>query len=143
MPRIFEKQHTVTENDIDFLGHVNNEVYLAWFNELAIDHSSAQGWSSEKYLANGAGWVVRKHEVEYLVALKAGETVTLRTWVATVEKASSLRRYEAVRQSDGKLAARCATLWVWVDYKNGRLGRVPAEVAAAFELVPDEGNGKC
>jgi acyl-CoA thioester hydrolase len=137
MPRIFEKPHTVEKSEIDFLDHVNNQVYLSWFNELAIGHSTAQGWPSERHIALGAGWVVRKHELEYLIALKAGEQVTLRTWIATAEKASSVRRYEVVRQSDGKIAARGSTLWVWVDYKTGRPCRVPPDVVADFELVPD------
>ena len=138
MPAIFEIKNTVSSKDIDSLGHVNNEVYLSWFNEAAMAHSTAQGWPQEKYMALGEGWVVRKHEIEYLIPLKEKDAYTLRTWVSTVEKASSLRRHEITRDSDGKVAARCATLWVWVNYKTGRLGRIPPEVVCAFEVVGEK-----
>jgi acyl-CoA thioesterase FadM len=48
-----------------------------------------------------------------------------------------LRRYEILRAADRARIAVASTLWAFVDYKTGRLQRIPAEIARAFEVVPD------
>jgi len=138
MPAIFEHPLTVAPSEIDDLGHANNQVYLAWLNAAALAHTAAQGWPQEAYLKRGAGWLVRKHEIGYLAPARAGEALIVRTWVATMERATSLRRYEIVRANDRARIAVASTLWAFVDYKTGRLQRIPEEIARAFEVVPDE-----
>ena len=44
MPAIFEYEHTVTDQEIDGLGHVNNLDYMRWMLKAALAHSAAQGW---------------------------------------------------------------------------------------------------
>jgi acyl-CoA thioester hydrolase len=133
MPRIYERTIIVDGAHTDALGHVNNEVYLSWFVEAAGAHSAANGWPQERYLRTGAGWVVRKHEIEYLAQAFPRDTLVLRTWVATMGASSSLRRYELTR--DAKKIATGATNWVWIDFKTGRPTRIPADVAESFEVV--------
>jgi acyl-CoA thioester hydrolase len=135
MPRIFEHHHQVADKEIDVLNHANNQAYLTWMLEAATAHSAAQGWPSEKYLALGGCWVVRHHEIEYLQPALAADEIVIRTWVSTMERISSERRYEMLRPADGKIVAKAATLWVWIDMKTGRSARIPAEVASAFEVV--------
>jgi acyl-CoA thioester hydrolase len=137
MPTIFEYPHTVAAGEMDELGHANNQVYLAWLNAAALAHSTVQGWSQEAYVKAGAGWVVRKHEIEYLAPARVGETLIVRTWVATMARATSLRRYEIVRPKDGARLAVASTLWAFVDYKTLRPKRIPEQVARAFHVVPD------
>lgn len=139
MPAIYEHQRTVAEAEIDALGHASNMAYVAWMQDAAIAHSAAQGWPGEAYRQLGQGWVVRSHEIAYLRPAFAGEAIVVRTWVATLRKASSLRRYEVVRPSDGKTLATAATDWAFVTYASGLPARIPLEVSQAFVLVPDEG----
>jgi acyl-CoA thioester hydrolase len=82
MPTIYEFFHTVTADEIDGLGHVNNLEYLKWMQAAAIDHSTAQGWPPERYVEAGAGWVVRTHTIEYLRPAFVGQEIVVRTWVA-------------------------------------------------------------
>lgn len=137
MPRIHEKRITVNDQHVDALGHVNNQVYLDWFVTAATEHSAAQGWPQEAYLKLGAGWVVRKHEIEYLFPAFPRDELLLRTWVATMAGSSSLRRYELLRASDGKKLAIGSSLFVWIDLRSGRPARVPREVAGSFEVVEE------
>src|SRR5688500_4616640 len=116
MPAVYEHRHTVAEAEIDALGHASNLAYVAWMQDAAIAHSAAQGWPGEAYRRLGQGWVVRSHEITYLRPAFAGELVVVRTWVATLRKASSLRRYEVLRPADGKTLATAATDWAFVDY---------------------------
>ena len=137
MPAIFEHPHCVTEAEIDALGHANNLAYLAWMQTAALAHSAAQGWPGEAYYRLGSGWVVRSHRINYVLPAFAADELVVRTWVATMKKASSLRRYDVVRPADGKTLAQAATDWAFIDFATGLPRRVPDEIRMAFELVED------
>ena len=92
----------------------------------------AAGWDIGRMIALGEGWVVRRHEIDYLMPLKPGETATMRTWVETAERASSERQYELFRASDGKMVSSGRTVWVWINYKTGRPARIPDAVIKDF-----------
>jgi acyl-CoA thioester hydrolase len=132
MPACYDYHHTVTAAEIDFQGRASNEVYIRWLNEAAIAHSAAQGWPLNAYAELGAGWVVRKHDIEYLQPALEGDALAIQTWVATIERATSLRRYLIKRGNDRIAVA--STLWAFVDMKSGRLTRIPARVANSFEI---------
>ncbi|HAT71385.1 MAG TPA: acyl-CoA thioesterase [Elusimicrobia bacterium] len=130
--KALEYEHAVTPDEIDGLGHVNNQVYLDWFMDAATRHSAAVGWDIGKLIALGEGWVVRRHEIDYLLPVLPGETVRLRTWVETAERASSGRHYEIFRVSDGKKVCEGRTMWVWINFKTGRPARIPQAVINDF-----------
>ena len=135
--KIFEFEREVSPEEIDELGHMNNQVYLEWLMDAATRHSDAVGWDLPRLVKMGEGWVVRRHEIDYLFPVKQGETVRMRTWVETAERASSERYYELNRSSDGKPVCRGRTMWVWINYKTGRPSRIPAAVIKDFsDWVP-------
>jgi acyl-CoA thioester hydrolase len=138
MPAIFEHPITVTADQIDRLGHVNNLVYLAWMQAAALAHSSAQGWPVERYEEQQLAWVVRSHQIKYLRPALLEDQVVVRTWIEGMKRASSVRRYKIVRAADGELLASASTEWAFVDLASGTLKRIPPEVWQAFELVPEE-----
>ena len=138
MPAIFEYTHTVAPEEIDILGHANNLAYVAWMQSAALAHSAAQGWPSEAYQRLGAGWVVRSHQITYRLPAFQGEQISVYTWVAGMRKATSLRRYQMVRNSDQKTLAMAATDWAFVTYATGLPTRIPPEIIRSFELVPQE-----
>lgn len=135
---IYRYIFTVPAEALDPNGHVNNVQYVQWMQNVAVHHFSALG-GVEPMQAAGATWVVRSHNIEYLSPAFVGEQLEVRTWVASVRRVRSLRRYEFVRLADGKLLVRGATEWVFVDAKSGRPRSIPAEVVQVFPLLPDVG----
>ena len=136
MPRIYIKQFRVSEAAIDAHGHVNNQEYLRWMEEIAIEHSSAQGWTMERYLASGASWFVRSHFIEYLRPALSGDEIAAYTWVTAMEGRTSPRRTLFVREADRRqILARAETLWAFVDIATGRSIAVTDDVRSAFEIV--------
>jgi len=135
MPAIYEYRHTIRDDEIDGLGHANNVAYVNWMQSAAVAHSAAQGWPGERYREIGSGWVVRSHTIEYLQPAFAGDSVVVRTWVATMKKATSLRRYKILRQADEALLATAETKWAFVNYTTGQPMRIPREVAEAFHVI--------
>ena len=136
MPRIFRQEIVVTEDAIDEFGHVNNQRYIAWMQEVATAHSAANGWPMERYLQTGAAWVVRSHFIEYLRPAFAGDALDIDTWAASLALREVIRKY-LFRRAD-QLVARAETKWVYVDIKSGRPKRIPQELLASFEAVPDD-----
>jgi acyl-CoA thioester hydrolase len=138
MPRILVRSFTVPADAIDGLGHVNNLEYLRWMLDAAAEHTAAQGWPLARYAALGAGWVVRSHAIDYLRPAFAGERLSLATWVATMVRTQSTRKYLCYRRLDDGVVATAQTRWVFVDFRTGRLTRIPDEVLAAFPVVASD-----
>ena len=135
MPDIYLYEHTVHVDEIDPLGHANNVSFVKWMQDAAIAHSTAQGWPMSRYREIGMAWVVRRHAVEYLQPAVEGERIVVRTWVADMQRVTSLRRYEIV--SGERLLARAETNWAFIRTVDGKLTRVPESVSGSFKLVPD------
>jgi len=142
VPRIFTSGITIVESDIDVQGHVNNTRYVAWMQDVAVAHSTAQGWSMERYVAEGAGWVVRQHTITYKRPCFLGETITACTWIAGFAPRQSPRKYLFWRAADRAVLAEAETQWVFIDLKTGRPTKVPESLRTAFEIVDDEGEVK-
>lgn len=138
MPRVFTNQLEVGEQAIDVHGHVNNQEYLRWMQEIAIDHSTAQGWPMARYLEASASWYVRSHLIEYLRPGMLGDRIRVCTWVASMAERNSVRRTLFLRAADRRILARAETLWTFVDLRNGRPLAIPDSVAGAFDIVASE-----
>ena len=137
-PATYTKEFAVPQEAIDQQGHVSNLAYVAWMQDVAIEHSAAAGWPMERYLQLGAGWVVRSHFIEYLRPVFAGERLTVHTWVPRFDQRSTPRRYLFVRENDRTVLAQAETVWVFVDLTSGRRRPIPSELLEAFDPVPDE-----
>jgi len=116
--------------------HVNNIEYVRLLQESAIAHTRQNGWTPEELHSCDWTWVVRSHFIEYLQPCRAGEPITVQTWVANFQKIRSLRKYRFVRESDGTLLATAQTSWVFLNLRTGRPVAIPPEVLAAYHVVP-------
>lgn len=133
MPYVFSIR--AESSAIDANRHVNNVQYLHWMQEAAIAHADSSGCSAlTKQL--GASWVVRSHFVEYLRPSYEGDDIEILTWVTSMRKVSSVRKYRISRKSDHTLLAEGETLWVFVDAASGKPRPIPKEVATC--LPPEE-----
>jgi acyl-CoA thioester hydrolase len=138
MPVIYHHAHRVSHSEIDQVGHVNNLEYVRWLQNAAIAHSTVQGWSADAYRELGMGWVVRSHFIEYLYPAFADDEIIVRTWVASMKRVTSLRRYEIWRPKDNKKLATAETNWAFVKFSTHQPCRVPPEILQSFELLTDE-----
>jgi acyl-CoA thioester hydrolase len=136
VPRIFHKPLVVGPESIDAVGHVNNREYLRWMEDIAVEHSAAQGWPMERYFQGGQAWVAATHFIEYLRPAFEGDALDLWTWIATWDRRTSVRRYAMTRQR--KLVARGETCWTFVEMATGRACDLPAAVTEAFSVVPED-----
>jgi len=132
----FEYPHTVTEQEIDDLNHAGNFHYIKWMQHAAIEHSSANGWPPEKHVELGSGWVARSHKITYLKPAFKDDDLIIKTWVANMKSAISLRHYE-IRNAAGEVLAKAETWWAFVNYEKQKPTRIPEEVASSFVIAED------
>lgn len=118
-----------TPDDIDELGHVNNAVWVKWIQQVATAHwlAVAQPAHVDAYL-----WVVTRHEIDYRGNVRAGETVTARTWVADAPRGARFDRLMEFVGEDGQVKVAAKTTWAILDRASQRIVRVPPEVAEPF-----------
>ena len=133
---VYSKIFVIPSSAIDENGHVNNVAYVQWMQDIAVEHYSSIGGIQAQ--GADATWVVREHKIEYLLPAFAGEEIEIRTWVENIRRVRSLRKYEFIRKTDGRILVRGETDWVFVDTKTGIPRAVPAEVSRVFQesLVP-------
>ena len=104
--------------------------------DLALEHYSNIGGIEAQ--GPNSTWVIRKHSIEYFLPAFEGEEIEARTWVEELRKVRSLRMYEFVRKSDGKVLVKGETDWVFMDTQTGRPKAIPVEVEKIFEAPRSE-----
>jgi acyl-CoA thioester hydrolase len=139
---------TVGDGEIDAYDHVNNSVYMTWFDRVAWDHSALVGLPIERCLELDRGMVVLRSVISYVRPAIRGDTVRVATWLLPNQrKVRVARRFQAVRDSDNATLARAEIEYACVELSTGRPSRWPRvfierytvidEVAAACgELAP-------
>ena len=125
----FTSSITATEADIDELGHVNNAVWVAWIQAIAVAH-----WIAVAPAEDQAAfvWVITRHEIDYRSNVRAGETVTGETWVPEPPRGARFNRHVRFTGADGRITVEAVTTWALLDRASGRLVRVTPEMAALF-----------
>ena len=117
---------------IDEMGHANNVETLRWVEAVGRAHLAAVGFPLETLFATGGAFVARRHEVDYLLPTYLGDRLRVRTRVAAMGGARSIREVAIYREEHE--VARARTEWVFVDLSTGRPRRVPPAIIAAFGL---------
>ncbi len=130
--RIYSRFFTIPEEAIDENGHANNVAYVQWMQDIAVEHYASIGGIAAQ--GKDATWVVREHRIEYLRPAYAGEQIEIRTWVESIRRVRSLRKYEFVRKSDGNVLVRGETNWVFVDVETGKPLPIPERVSDVFSI---------
>jgi acyl-CoA thioester hydrolase len=134
MTEIFEYPHTVTVDETDEQGRANNVVYVSWMQDAAVAHSATLGWTPERYLELGMGWVARSHWIEYLQPAVAGDEIIVETRVSEMKKVTSKRVYQILRLRDRQLLAKAETHWAFVNYTTGKPTRILDEISRALRM---------
>ncbi len=126
----YSKIITVSKTAIDENGHVNNVAYVQWMQDIAVEHYAFIGGIEAQ--GPNSTWVVREHRIEYFLPAFAGEEIEIKTWVESIRRVRSLRKYEFTRKSDSKILVKGETDWVFVDVNTGAPRAIPEEVNTIF-----------
>jgi acyl-CoA thioester hydrolase len=126
----------VTAADIDAYDHVNNAVYLSWFDLVAWSHSASLGISLEECVRIRRGMAAHRTEIDYLRAAVLGDRVSVGTWiVSTDSKLRVERRFQVRRVPEGETLARARTEYVCINLASGRAARMPEAFSRAYVVL--------
>jgi acyl-CoA thioester hydrolase len=130
----FEQRISVLPQDIDQFDHVNNVVYVRWVQEVSTAHWNSAATDAQK---EAIGWVVVRHEIDYLRSARLCDEIIARTWVGSADKNIFERHTELLRSGDLKVLARARSLWCPIDLHSRKPVRVGPDVHERFS-VPDK-----
>ncbi len=118
---------------IDILGHVNNAEYLKWMEQVAWSHCEALDMTYPKWKELGFAWVARHSEIDYLLPAFENDNIYAGTWIAeNDQRISTIRKYQLIRESDGKTLARGWTKWICINLETGKASKMPKQFIDIF-----------
>lgn len=121
--------------DTDFSGVVYHANYLRFFERGRTDALRVAGIHHTELLADGAAFVVRKMEVDFLVPAKVDDALVVRTWFESLRGARMIIVQEIVR--DGALLATALVQAAMIGL-DGRPRRfTPAMIARLTAFLPE------
>jgi len=124
---------TVVAADIDAYGHVNNAVYMTWFDRAAWEHSAALGLPIERCLQLDRGMAVLRSVIVYLRPAMLGDRIHIATWLLPADGKLRVRRRFQVRCEDADSTfARAEIEYACIELSGGRPARWPPEFRQGY-----------
>jgi acyl-CoA thioester hydrolase len=126
----------VAAADIDAYEHVNNAVYMSWFDRAAWEHSAALGLPIEKCLQLDRGMAVLRSVISYLRPALLGDTIRVATWLLPADgKLRVRRRFQVRREAGEETLARGEIEYACIELSSGRPVRWPAEFKERYVSI--------
>ena len=127
---------SVQPEDIDEYQHVNNSIYLTWFDRVAWSHSAALGLPLEACIRLRRGMASIRTEIDYVLAALRGDAVEVGTWITSTDQRLRVeRRFQVRRIADGATLARARTDYVCINLDSGRATRMPEVFSRSYGVT--------
>jgi acyl-CoA thioester hydrolase len=121
-------------SDLDVMGHVNNSVYLSYFEMARVALFSPL--MGEKWDWKKNGVLLRKNEVEYLFPVLLHEVPEITIYTASIGTKSFTLEYE-LKVGD-KLCTTGSSVLVCFDAEKNKTIEVPNEMREVLEKLKKE-----
>ncbi|MEA3405114.1 MAG: acyl-CoA thioesterase [Pseudomonadota bacterium] len=125
-PNPFIYQHTVTQDELDFLGHVNNKTYLAWMEQVAWEHSKSVGITHDTQKQLNRIMAVYENTMKYHASCYLGDELLVGAWIGE-QKGCCLRErhFQIIRKSDQKTVFTATVTYVCIDLTRHKPKPIP------------------
>ncbi len=113
--------------DIDFMGHVNNAVYLRWVQDAVITYWQQIAPSEDvaRHL-----WVALKHEITYRAPAFLEDEILAKVLATSVKGPRAF--FTTLIQRGDTIIAEVKSSWCCIDTETRRPARIAAELARRF-----------
>ena len=113
--------------DIDFMGHVNNAVYLRWVQDAVISYwqKVAPAEAVAQHL-----WVALKHEITYRAPAFQDDTVLAEVIATGVQGSRAF--FTTLIQRGDTILAEVKSSWCCLDTATRRPARIARDLANRF-----------
>ena len=116
---------------IDFMGHVNNAVYIRWMEIGRTKLLEAVGIPTHEIFKQGFAPVLVQTNITYKTPLHLGDRVCVEIWLSELRNASAMMQFRFYNGQQ-TLAAEGVQKGLFVDTKTMRPKRLDSEERALF-----------
>jgi acyl-CoA thioester hydrolase len=116
--------------ELDSFGHVNNAVYLQYFEEARSEYLLQLGLSFEDFARTQTQFVITEARVRYVSSARYGDELLITGEIESAGPATALFTYKVT--CDGTLIAEGETRGAFLSAATGRPIRTPEPFKSAF-----------
>jgi acyl-CoA thioester hydrolase len=120
----------VAWGDMDAFGHVNNTVYLRWFESARIEFFTAVGMAHH---GGGKGPILARTSCDFRIPLQYPDTVRAEAAVSAIGTKSFTLVYRIHSRTHDAIAAEGDSVVVWFDYGAQKAIPIDADLRARIE----------
>lgn len=131
-----QMQIPVAWGEMDAFGHVNNVVYLRWFETGRMAFFSEVGVALRD-IAQGCGPILAHTSCAFKRPVTFPDTITVHTSIGRIGTKSFVMKYRVVSEALGETAAEGDGTIVWYDYAQGQTVTIPDDLRARLEAHLD------
>jgi acyl-CoA thioester hydrolase len=126
--------------DLDALGHVNNAVYLTYFEFARLGYirtllGEAAPIDPRTQLPVDFQFILAEVTCRYRSPATLGDQLAVTVWVAQVGRKSFVFEYRITDEVTKRLVAEGCSTQVWYNYAAGESRSVPAEIVTRMEAL--------
>lgn len=127
----------VAWGDMDAFGHVNNTVYLKWFESARIDFFRRLD-IPQRDVTQGCGPILARTSCTFELPLTFPDTVDVSSGIERIGTKSFVMHYAVTSREHGRRAAHGDGVIVWYDYARGCTAPLPDDLRTRLEayVVP-------
>lgn len=121
----FDYQVFIHERHLDFLGHVNNAMYLELFEEARWDFLTKNGYGIEQFHEHQMGPVVLEVNIKYKREIRNRESIVIRS--RPIEnKGKIMRMQQQMISPKGDICSEAIFTFGFMDFTKRKLVSPPA-----------------
>ncbi len=129
----------VAWGEMDSLGHVNNAVYLRWFETVRFHYFELVGMNA-LHEAERKGPILARADIDFLSPIEFPDQLFTSAAVFRLGNSSFTMRHRVWSTAQGRLCAQGDAVIVMVDYgAGGKSVRVPEPIRAAIRALEGAG----
>jgi len=126
--------------DLDALAHVNNAVYLSYFELARLTYirtllGEDAALDRRTMLPVEFQFILAEANIRYRSPATLGDQLTIAIWVSKVGRKSFVFDYRLTEARTGRLVAEGCTTQVWYDYASGTSRPVPEAIVERMEAL--------
>ena len=130
----------VAWGDMDAFDHVNNTVFLRWFESARIAYFGELGFL-DRMESDGVGPILARATCDYRLALRYPDRVRVEATVTRLGTSSFVMGYRAFSAEHDALAAEGEGVIVLLDYGSGQKAPLDDDLRRAIEALEEREAG--
>lgn len=124
---------TIKPDDIDILNHVNNIVYVKYFEKARFDWYQKIGLNFESLLEDGLGVVLRNLEISYIKEARLGDSLVVETIPYRLGNSSFTLKQKIINQHE-EVITEAETVKVMIDLEKRKSIPLIGKITEQFKV---------